>query len=92
MASFTAEEVKEIQASILKARQEWPLCIWLRFEASLLPAACLCSRASLSMLKVSSDCSSMSAPGHGEPERQRRERAEEAGLALDGGVRGELES
>lgn len=65
---------------------------WLRCEAFLIPAACLCSRASLSMLKVSSDCSSMSAPGHGEPERQRRERAEEAGLALDGGVRGELES
>lgn len=34
----------------------------------------------------------MSAPGHGEPERQRREMAEEAGLALDGGVREELVS
>lgn len=44
------------------------------------------------MLKVSSDWSSTSAPGHGEPARQRRERAEDAELALDGGVRGELES
>lgn len=44
------------------------------------------------MLKVSSDWSSTSAPGHGEPARQRRERAEEAELVLDGGVRGELES
>lgn len=57
-----------------------------------LPAACLCRRASLSMLNASSDWSSMSAPGHGEPVRQRRERAEEAGLALGGGVRGELVS
>lgn len=44
------------------------------------------------MLNRSSDGSSMSAPGHGEPARQRREIAEEAGLALDGGVKGELES
>lgn len=57
-----------------------------------LPAACRCRRASLSMLNRSSDWSSMSAPGHGEPVRQRREMAEEAGLALEGGVRGVLES
>ena len=57
-----------------------------------LPAACLCKRASLSMLNVSSDWSSMSEPGHGQPERQRREMDEEAGLALGGGVRGELVS
>lgn len=44
------------------------------------------------MLNRSSDWSSMSAPGHGELVRQRRDMAEEAGLALGGGVKGELVS
>lgn len=43
------------------------------------------------MLNVSSDWSSSSAPGQGLALRQRREMAE-VGLALGGGVMGELES
>lgn len=64
----------------------------VKLDWKCLPAACRCRRASLSILNASSDWSSTSAPGHGEPVRQRREMTEEAGLALDGGVRGELES
>lgn len=56
------------------------------------PAACLCRRASLSMLNASSDWSSMLAPGHGELVRQRREMVDEVGLELDGGVIREPES